>query len=116
MNKIEVTIIESKWVTGGSNRGQSALRNELGYCCCLGFICETVLGEKFPGKNYPENTHKLIPEITEKASGNIFPFNDTILATQAARINDNRWTSVQEKKRLLTELFKDSCYSLKFVP
>ena len=123
MTKTDIIIKESEWRTGceGPTKtgiGLTHLKNEQGFKCCLGFITEQVLGSdvKLVNKNYPEQIPCLIPELTEPAVDYIFCFRDTHLTNQAAKINDNKETTPEEKKVLLIELFKDSCYNLVFTP
>lgn len=118
--KKEIIIDRSQWRTGSNGphatgKGKALLCNDLGFKCCLGFITIANGVDCTPtdrdGFSMPMYTGEVIPGLTDL----IDVVRDTELSEQAAKINDEPSTTLEEKEKLLTELFKDSEYELKFV-
>lgn len=138
--KTKIVIDRSKWRTGGNHiprypkesrtystgQGMTLLRNDDGFKCCLGFVCEQSLPEsveQLTNSAYPRTLSyrigQAIPGMTEQVPSSLFvdrpSFVNTQLADDAALINDNPYTSPQEKEAKLLELFQDSMFELEFV-
>lgn len=112
MERKQIIIDRSKWKTGVCGIGDTQLLNDNGFKCCLGFI---TIANKKRAKNLamPASTNCVIPDLSYKDdTGHII---NTKLAYQAAGINDNQSTSLQEKEKALQKLFKKSKYKLKFI-
>lgn len=122
--KTEITIIRSKWRTGGdegeknaTGKGLTCLVNKQGYSCCLGFVAKQFRpsNKKLLGKGLPEECDFLIPELNYAHKDDEKCLLDTELTNDAVAINDNENTTRRQKETALKNLFKDSCYKLKFV-
>lgn len=95
-------INRAKWRTGGTTiyndystgKGYTALLNEEGYMCCLGFRCEQmgIPKENLLGKSSPENLSDDwdIPDLID------FEGKNTSFVNEAIKINDN--TMLLDKK------------------
>lgn len=112
-----IVIDRSKWRTGdeytcATGKGYiTALKNNRGYKCCLGFIAEAH-GAEILGRSYPRNTEKRIPFLSWY-NKNENEWVDTELALEAAKINDSD-LPLDKKEKKLRQLFKGK-YKLKFV-
>lgn len=116
--KTKIQIDRSNWRTGFYGKNQTGnditlLKNESGYKCCLGFICEHFIGDSILNISTPRELKIDIPDLTS-TKNNLF-WENTTLAHEAMGINDHEITTPQEKEQLLLELFKDSCYELEFI-
>ena len=104
-------INRSKWRTGGNTNdsscktgeGYTALLNEKGYMCCLGFRChqmgvpkKDLLGKGVPDELYDEWD---IPDLVNEFG------NDTNFTRQAVKINDNVSYTHEEREKKITEHF-----------
>lgn len=120
-DKIEVVIDRAKWRTGGvgpkkTGKGKTQLLNTSGYKCCLGFLCEAVGVEKSIKEIVNPAYLKInIPQITEPLPALSGRIGNTNLSRDAMEINDDSQLSPRQKEDKLKQLFKDSCYQLKFV-
>lgn len=110
---MKVLIDRSKWRTGrdGENKtgdGTTMLRNNQGYLCCLGFICEAfgVSPERTIRHFLPRWKHR-VPFLMEEDGY-------TDLATAAVSINDSLATPASQKEMQLLELFRDTEVELGF--
>jgi len=84
-------------------RGNTELKNHQGYMCCLGqFTSQLKKGVKILGFNDPGNTGQLIPFLSKRKHGSIV---NTKLSDRAIDINDDRFTTVEQKVEKLTKLF-----------
>jgi hypothetical protein len=117
--KIKVVIDRAKWRTGGvagdrvAQFGKTRLRNDLGYCCCLGFIVAQTRPElPILGIEDPEDCGCIIEGLTYEVAG--WPRN-TKLTWDAIAINDKPTLTNTRRERQLLELFEDSPYALEFV-
>lgn len=134
--KTKIVIDRSKWRTGGNHlprlpseriyqtgKGLSALQNDQGYLCCLGFICKQTVDDpdnRIITSAYPSTlSHRLqqeIPGMTVRKTNAGYPlYANTMLADDAALINDSPTTTPKVKEARLLELFKDSMFELEFV-
>jgi hypothetical protein len=123
--KIKVVIDRSKWRTGGLSSvatgvGTTALLNEEGFMCCLGFCCKALgLADK-------AIFDTAVPQYAITADECGKPgFKDltmcikglvaaTSLVGDAIRINDSTELIPEEKEAKLQELFKNSDLELSF--
>lgn len=125
MEKIKVVIDRSKWRTGGLSSvatgvGTTALLNEDGYMCCLGFCCKA-LGLTDKAIFYiavPQNAITAdecnkpgFKDLTMCINGSV---GTTYLVGEAIHINDSSELIPEEKEAKLQELFKDSDLELSF--
>lgn len=125
--KTKIVIDRSKWRTGARNRnvatghGDTLLRNDEGYMCCLGFICRAAgipdnklnIGE--PGDIYIHDSYSQRIEVPDIAVCTDGRYGQTDYADAAIMINDNEEYSLQEKEARLQKVFAPSCYELEFV-
>lgn len=120
-NKKKTIIIDrSKWRTGNNlhssfnstGYGNTKLLNEEGYKCCLGFIASQATHQKILNSCEPTYCKYIIPELSYRDKYG-YVINST-LADNAIKINDNGYTTPQEKEKSLKQLFKDSRYKLVF--
>lgn len=123
-DKIPIIIDRSKWRTGytGDNqtgKGMTALVNQEGYCCCLGFIsCQSMDHKDFYHFAEPEDCKFEVPYLNykyvDKWDDDDF-YKNTDLSKNAIEINDDVDTTPEEKELKLLELFADSPFKLSFV-
>lgn len=129
----EFTIDRSKWVQGKNRNilGCSALLNDLGNMCCLGFYSEAcgVPREELKDRPAPasittRNNHIKIPYMTKKGikihKSKRFIFNDTAFAEGLMQLNDNSIQEVEyirkrDKEKVLKETFSLIDVRVKFV-
>ena len=122
----KVTIDRSKWRTGFRNPetatglGPTALENKNGFCCCLGFICKQLLTDDNARQlavGYPRQLLEEVPCLTQwkDVDSSLRMLEDTDLAKEAVKINDEPSTSVAEKEAALLALFADTPIELEFV-
>lgn len=127
-----ITIDRSKWRRGGDkqeNAGDTALLNEQGFMCCLGFIClaEGFTVEEILKAGEPCDINISVwDEATQERAQNLLEFeNDednypTVLTKEivvrAIRVNDSEDDRVgdPEREAALKEIFHD-IYDLQFV-
>lgn len=125
LEKIKVTIDRQKWICGSlfnrnsrNGYGYTALLNDNGYMCCLGFVCQASgIDKDMLDIGEPSDLCQPIPdlvvEIKDEYNNNMFI--NTELTDKAMDINDNKETTPREKEELLKKLFADSIYELEFV-
>jgi hypothetical protein len=111
----KLIIDRSRWRTGGpipseniTGRGSTALQNDIGYMCCLGFWCQQagVPQEIYrltatPGRLYDhmENVGSIVPELIDSEG------NNTALAQKLMGVNDDSYTTPEQKEeRIIKEL------------
>ena len=122
----KVTIDRSKWRTGdkgprATGKGETKLRNDRGYKCCLGFICRVIQpSTKITDCTYPYTTGNDIPLLTVLNPDYMglqyqYKFKHSAISREAAEINDDMNTSLREKEKALKALFKDTPIALEFV-
>lgn len=114
--KTEITIVRSKWRTGGegensTGKGDTRLLNREGCKCCLGFIASEfrTSNKKIRDLYFPSDCDFNIPDLLTTDGF------DSSLTNSAIEINDDEHTTQKQKEVALKKLFKDSCYKLKFV-
>lgn len=122
--KSHFIIDRSKWRTGDNStyqtgKGVTALKNDKGYMCCLGFVClqSGVKEDLILNMGEPEEVQKEIPYLTntlKDVEGDIF-YGNTNLSTEAMDINDDPYTTPVEKENKLKELFEKHKLSIEFV-
>lgn len=115
MKKDTYTIDVDRWRSGGngSNRlgsGHTQLENNLGFCCCIGFICKQsgVSRDKILAKPVPKGEDIEIQFLYERNAERA-----SNLLTQAITINDMESISLEERVKRLRLLFKD--YGIRLV-
>ena len=94
------------------NRGVTYLRNEDGYKCCLGFVCEQAGVKLGVGYANPrslslkdqEKVPFLVEEYAEKGQ----------LTFDAIEINDDGGLKIETRTRKLRKLFKKHGFTMKF--
>lgn len=102
-------INRSKWRTGGktpsykTGEGCTALLNEEGYMCCLGFRCHQmgIPKKDLLGKGTPDGLSDKwdIPDLINAVG------NDSDFTREAIRINDNISYTHEEREEKITEHF-----------
>jgi hypothetical protein len=121
---MKITIERSRWISGqpihnlGPNAvgaGETALLNDHGFMCCLGFVCiqlglteDQIEGQPEPSYLGPE-THSKIGDVFFDTHGLANEFT-----AAAIEINDDPQTPRQQREKELTSLFKDYGYDLEF--
>lgn len=118
---LEVTIARSNWnraipkVEYREHFGPTALLNEEGNMCCLGFVCKAmgISDEQMADRAYPQSTGLEIPQLTQFYDES-YP-RDSALSCAAAAINDNPAIPPKEKEKQLKNLFLEKNIKLKFV-
>lgn len=130
--KIKVTIDRSKWRTGlyslnRTGEGNTALLNEEGYMCCLGFCMaaskvsmKNLLNISAPGACL--NQHAIdqnkamrssgVRALTEESLTNCL--SNSEFAFDAMKINDSVKSTPKDKEKAILELFKDSVFNIEF--
>jgi hypothetical protein len=103
-------INRAKWRTGGNSitfnktgEGSTALLNEEGYMCCLGFRCEQ-MGVPKKDLLHKPNPDSLsydwdIPDLLDTLG------NETLFTREAVRINDNISYTSQYREESITKHF-----------
>jgi hypothetical protein len=107
----------SKWRCGRDSatnklgEGYTRLLNQEGYMCCLGQYCEQegVDVALLKNKYAPQSLGIKIPLLTKDG------FWETELSIKAMRINDNQFTTPDEKIEKLRELFAAQGVELKVI-
>jgi len=96
-------IDRSKWRTGKTGEGYTALLNENGYMCCLGFRCHQmgIPKKDLLGKRAPDELSEKwdIPDLINAVG------NDSYFTSEAIRINDNMIYTHEEREKKITEHF-----------
>jgi hypothetical protein len=146
--RTEYTLDIAKWRCGGdvwnvcknsrysTGEGETSLRNNEGYMCCLGQFAYQVVSEEDADPTEHYFPHELADAFLERYfphqlagallkvydpnfvtynSGcgvNVSYFDDTKLAKDCADINDSKTTTVMEKVRKLSELLADEGITL----
>lgn len=119
-----VTIVRKRWARGEREAGkpQTALLNDDGMQCCLGFVCRALGASESDilGVGVPSAVHEI------RASTRFVPpvgWTDWVspawLATieyKAITINDDRRIGDEAREKQLREIFADSPIRLRFVP
>ena len=108
MKKDYLIIDRAKWRTGGyshiqTGEGGTALLNNDGFMCCLGFRCHQmgIPKKDLLGKEVPETLSKnwVIPDLIDSVG------NDTDFTNTAIEINDDRDITREEREKEITEHF-----------
>lgn len=109
----------SKWRCGlrGENKvgeGHTRLLNEEGFMCCLGqFSLQSgAKEENIIGVGYPSMTSLLLNGLTTTDHGII---KNSAFSNLAIPINDNEFTTPEEKIKRLTTLCKEHGYELEVI-
>lgn len=120
MEKKKIIIDKSKWRTGEygeyqTGAGSTYLLNPEGYMCCLGFICNQMGAPENDLRKCgePSDLHEEIEGLC--SSDNFGDMYNSTLSEEAILINDDEFSTVEEKIDKLHKLFKDSPYELEFV-
>lgn len=133
-----VTVDRSKWRCGAygpshweHGKGRTALLNEQGYMCCLGFACEqlgverhALLNTASPGHltEYAQNdpkwqseVDKVKPYLLSSGGGDVNDRNSEVVV-KCVNINDTKIVqSNEQREQLLIEATKDAPFTFKFV-
>lgn len=96
--------------------GNTAMRNEEGYMCCLGHIALQLYSDTDPMSMVGWGE----PECCQLPEGPLTYWEDgvcrnTELSQEAMAINDDLVITNEEREKQLTELFADSGFKLEFV-
>lgn len=121
--KYKIVIDRSKWRTGdkglnATGKGTTALLNDEGCKCCLGFIAQQITKKGIKNSGDPSDCEFSIPLLNFKEKSFIYDsyfWKNTDLSINAIVINDSGSTTLKEKEEALKKLFKDTPISLKFV-
>ena len=109
-----LTINRKRWARYGSDKGESALLNEDGNMCCLGFLGRacglkpTDLRVGMPGDTYSGLHHKWSKGVIGKRN----PYSRW--ASKAATVNDSDKYSPEKREAILVNHFKKIGIELKF--
>lgn len=116
-----ITIDRSTWRRGDMKMnevlcGDTALLNDLGFKCCLGFhalqLCKAT--EKIiKGKAEPKNTYRSLKGLSKKIGPK--EYSNTIYSINAVDINDDHIMTETEREKRLKALGKEHGYLFKFV-
>ena len=112
-----ITVNRKKWARGGKN-GESALLNDEGNMCCLGFACNQISRipkSKLEGVGMPCDVYDKVSFLTEINSTFINGIGDNLLARTAAEINDDLRITDKMREYKLTRLFKSHGYKIRFI-
>lgn len=115
-----IIIDEKKWRCGkeGKNsrgKGETLLRNEEGYQCCLGFACQQLgYRGKITGYTEPSYLPVTIKGLSIKDSDYGYIGNSEF-AFQAIKINDDATLTHSQRKKKLVALGKKHNFLFKFV-
>lgn len=122
MRKKDYLIINrSKWRTGSyskhsTGRGYTALLNEMGYMCCLGFRCHQmgIPKRKLLGVCNPKELSEdwSIPDLIQKIWNN--QYDDSEFTSIAMSINDNEILSREERETHIIDHFKTIGVTVEF--
>ena len=111
-----ITVKRSKWARAGADKGQSRLLNDFGNMCCLGFACKQVSkisNERLLNVAGPATIFKKESFLT--AIDPMFGIvENNSLSIDAMQINDNYFTTDEQKETMLTKLFLDNGFNLVF--
>lgn len=119
---------------GGHGKGQTRLRNDEGYCCCLGFLSRQcglsdaqITGVAGMYNLPPDKVAALNQEFTPHGlnflslAGHVstpgeqpVPDSEAGFFLRAVRINDNSKLSDTERETQLMELFRENGFELVF--
>lgn len=117
---MQFVIDRSKWICGSPNgiectslvktangKGNTRLLNSDGYMCCLGQIGEQLGCEKdkLLGRLYPSGIFELQNTILIK---------DEQLSSDAMDINDDPYSTLEDKEQKLTQLFAEHGHKIEF--
>lgn len=114
----EFIIDKKRWRCGGDGEfrlgeGQTMLKNQANYYCCLGMIIEQINNEiNILDRGNPFETDledDLLVDIDTYSN------NNSLFSLEAMEINDNLETTVEEKIKLLTELGEQYNIKLSFI-
>ena len=117
---MNLTIERNKWARGGMN-GQSALLNNRGNMCCLGFYCAALgfslteiddLGMPAELANNHESSKGFEWLV---GRGNNDSYRDSEIGENLAHINDRSSLTESEREATIIELFKDNYVKVTFV-
>lgn len=117
MKKDYLIIDRAKWRIGGegihkTGEGNTALLNDEGFMCCLGFRCEQmgIPKKDLLGAVTPDSLSELydIPDLIEKVGSydGYDAYDDTPFTQEAVNINDNTDLSPEEREKAITKHFK----------
>lgn len=111
----QFTIIEEKWARGGIN-GRSALLNDQGSMCCLGFLCESegVSKSRLMNVALPSAISNL-PETLSRLTAWAGKVGQRRPQDRIATINDDRTLQDGERKGKLARLFAELGYEIQYV-
>lgn len=123
MNKNKTLIIDmSKWRSGEKSmeptgKGCTALCNDRGYKCCLGFYCEQLGGcttKEILMYYNPAELYKPVKLLTY-IKGKMGFLENTKFCEEAMDINDDEDSTLEERKANLKKLFARKGIEVKFI-
>jgi len=115
----QITITRSKWRCGGDGKhklgeGETLLKNEQGFMCCLGQWVEQVRPDiNILYRGAPQSTEGLIEGLTKTDEYEDIYLTD--LASNMITVNDDEGLPQEEREEELTFLAKEEGYELVFV-
>lgn len=119
---MKFTIDRSKWRCGQDGPtacgiGDTLLRNQAGFMCCLGHICvqQKVSKASLLDAAFPDDIQTKAAE--QKLAGTLLDDegNDSDLTSDAVKINDDETMTRAEREAALKELFRKHGHTLTFV-
>lgn len=124
---MEFIIDRSKWRSGmlGDNaKGigeETLLLNDKGGMCCLGFVSEQcgvprklLFGAPEPRALVEEEDVVDLENVLLYFDDDLDIWQNTVLTNRAMVINDDEFTTSQEKEKQLITLFKENGHTIKF--
>jgi hypothetical protein len=122
----EFVIDRSKWRSGEKGKyaigkGATRMKNEEGYMCCLGQICNHLHPDRGMTKFADPEEFYNIYNSMEYKEDNFLVYNEgydnlnTTLSNKAMYINDNPEYNIKERESKLKELFAEHNIKLKFI-
>ena len=128
---MHVVIDRSKWRTGGeegnkygSGLGETALLNDGGYMCCLGFACRTagvsrrsIINEGKPD-SLEDKHHSVIKKLIvanlcrRDGVGDLY---NTAWVEEAMSYNDDSYITRKHREKKIASFFKEGGHTVEFV-
>lgn len=116
---MDFTVDRSKWRCGGAlgnptvrGEGVTKMLNGDGFMCCLGHCAKQLDPDVIiENKNYPNDS---LWNISRYDNPFIMHLKNSLLAKEAARINDDEQIDQKEREQRLRNLFKEYGHTIKF--
>lgn len=123
---LSFTVQLSKWRCGDYSsysenilgHGETQLENNHGFMCCLGFACKAAgYTGSMIGKGAPHGLKIRLDGLTHyNSSSSTADVEDTPFSLAAIKINDDTFTTIEEKKKALKTLGERYNIHIDFIP